>query len=239
MWQEVLKNNGGAKVNGVWLPNTESWKNPDNVRAYRSMLVREVDNGIVTPGVERPLWMDATMTGRMLGQFKSYSMSASSKVLLSGLQQRDMAFVNGVAFSLGLGALSYYTWARARGGEAETQMMNAGLDKWADEMIDRSGVLAAISTAQQIAQRIPAVQGVASFSGTRSTRRGGDSLIGELGVPSFDLLKDVSKILTDIDDPNKSTGKTALGLLPFNNITYLSRAFDAINSALNLPENRQ
>lgn len=239
MWDEVVKNGGGEKVNGAWMPNTEAWKNEDNIRAYRSAILREVDNAIVTPGAEKPLWTDKTMTGRMLGQFKSFAMSSTSKTLLAGLQQTDANFVVGSAISLALGALSYAIWAATVGGEAYDAMLEAGLDKWADEAIDRSGLTGVLSLAQGVASAIPATAPYATFSGGRTTRRGGGSLIDELGGPSWDLAERLSKTVTDIDDPTQSTIHTIRTLAPGNNIWHLRRAYDAIENSVNLPERRQ
>lgn len=239
MWTEVLTNDGGAKVNGVWMPNTESWKNMENVRAFRSALVREVDNAIVTPGVERPLWMNETMTGRLVSQFKGFTMSSTTKTLLAGMQQRDMAFMSGILSSLAFGALSYYIWARLSGGEAETKMLNAGLDKWADEAIDRSGMLGILSEAQHVFERIPATQGIASFSGGRSTRRGGDTLIEAMFGPSFDFLSTGANVLAGIDDPTQSTIHQLRTMAPLQNHIALRRILDNIEKASGLPESRR
>jgi hypothetical protein len=242
IWQEVLQG-GGEKVNGTWMPNTESWKNADNVRAFRSALIREVDNSIVTPGVEKPLWMDASLGGRLISQFKSFAMASTSRTLLAGLQQRDMAFMTGVMQSLALGAFSYYTWAVLAGGKNYTEMMNADAGKWADEAIDRSGLLGILSEVQNIAQRIPATQGISSFGGQRQTRRGGDSLIEAMLGPSFDLGVDVAKVLSELDSPTQSTLGTMVNMSALNNHMLLRRGIDsiekALSSALNLPETRQ
>lgn len=229
---------GATKVNGVWLPDLEDWKDHLAVRGYKAALAREVDNVIITPGVERPNWMTASTVGRMVGQFKSFAFSSTTRTLMAGLQQRDMAFVNGVAISLALGALSYYLYAVGRGGDRYEEMMKAGPDKWADEAIARSGVLAVFGLGQDLLSRIPATSGGATFSGGYTTRRGGDDLIEALLGPSFDFAGQGLNILTGIDDPTQSTVHSARLLSPYQNVTLLSRLFDSIEKSVPVPERR-
>ena len=242
IWREVIAGGGGNKVNGVWLPNTESWENPTAVRAYRAALVGDINNTIITPGFERPLWTDQNLGGRLVGQFKSFAFSSTTKTMMAGLQQGDAAFVTGTMISLGLGTLSYYLWAMSVGGRAMEEMLDADVDKWADEAIQRSGNLAVFSEAQRILERVPLTQPFVSFSGQRSTRRAGGDLTEALLGPTFDLANRASGVLMDLDDPTQSTAHKVRTITPLQNIFYLRRAFDAIEAvgadALDLPERR-
>lgn len=241
--EQVLKNGGGGKVDGVWLPQTERWTDDGALRAYRAALAREVNNTIVTPGVERPLWTNASTAGRMLSQFKSFAFSSTYKTALAGLQQRDRHFVEGVTISLAMGVLSYYLYSVARGGDAYERMQNAKLDTWADEAIQRSGVLGVLGLAQDITSRIPATAKISSFSGGRSTRRGGDDLVEAILGPSFDFAKTSADVITGIHEPTESTIHKMRQLLPWQNVSYLARLFEAAegttNRTFNIPETRQ
>lgn len=234
---QVRKNAGGGKVDGVWLPQTENWKDDIALRGFRAALAREVNNTIVTPGVERPLWTNASTAGRMVSQFKSFAMSSTYKTVLAGLQQRDANFVTGVTISLAMGALSYYTYSLAT-PDRYKRMQEAGLDKWADEAIQRSGVLGILGMAQDITSRIPATAKISSFSGGRSSRRGGDDLIEALMGPTFDFAKTSADVLAGAHDPTASTAHKMRQLLPWQNVTYLSYLFDTIEKSTNLKERR-
>lgn len=240
IWKEVVENAGGGKANGVWWPNTENWKNYSNVQAYRAALAREVNNTIVTPGLEKPLYADANILGRMLYQFKSFGMSSTPKILMAGMQQRDAAFLSGSIASLGLGALSYYLWAVATGGKAYTEMMNAPIEKWADEAINRSGITAGLGEIQRVAQTIPGVNNYASFSGRPQTRRPGDNLTDALLGPSFDFLGQAGSVVTGLSQPTQSTVRSAFNLIPFQNTMILREGLEAVESAISakLPERR-
>lgn len=249
IWKHAQATGGVSKANGVWLPNTEQWDaSSSSYRNYMAALAREVNNNIVTPGVERPIWTTASETGRMIAQFKSFSFSSTQKTLLAGLQQRDAAFVVGSAISLALGALSYYIYASLAGGETEQKMQNAGLDLWTDEAIDRSGLLGVFGPARDLLSRIPTTAPYATFSGGRTTRRGGDNLMDALLGPSFDFANTAADVVTGIDDPTQSTVHSARKLLPYQNTTgpipylfQLRSAYDMVEKAntFNLPETRR
>ena len=108
IWGEVTSGKGGDQVNGAWLPNTKSWGDGDAVRAYRAALADYVDSTIVTPGLERPLWMDGNMLGRIVGQFRTFSMSSTQKIMLAAAQDVRLGNVApvlvGANMSLALGA---------------------------------------------------------------------------------------------------------------------------------------
>lgn len=241
MWREVMENGGGGKVDGTWWPNTESWKSQELVNVYRAALSREVNNTIIQPGVERPLLSDANVLGRMLYQFKSFGMSSMPKVMMAGLQQRDAAFLTGSLASMGLGALSYYLWAVATGGKAYEDMLNADIEKWADEAISRSGIIATIGEAQRIGQNIPLVADYVSFSGQRQTRRPGDNLVEALLGPSFDFGQNALGVIGGIHEPTQATLAQFVRLLPYQNALGLREAIEAVQGAIGakLPERRQ
>ncbi len=240
IYGQLTSPEGGTRFNDVLMPNTESWTDPDATRAFRGALASEINNTIITPGVERPLWMDRNMLGRVIGQFKSFGMSSTYKVALAGVQQHDMAFVNGTLVSLALGALSYYLSGVSAGGDTYQKMLKAGPGKFADEAINRSGVLGIFSDAQRFFERIPATQPYVSFSGERTTRRGGDDLVDVVLGPSMGLAKTGAKVIAGMDDPTKSTIHNIRTLMPWQNVIIWRRVLDEIekSAASDLPERR-
>lgn len=240
MWNEVVNNGGGGRANGMWLPQTESWRDPEMVRVYRAALAREVNNTIVTPGLERPLWSDAGTLGRALYQFKSFGMASTPKMMISGLQQRDAAVLSGSLASLGLGALSYWLYAHATGGKALETMQNAPLSKWADEAISRAGLLGGFGEFQRIGQRIPGVAPFVSFSGSRDSKRPGDTLVEALLGPTFDFAQNAAGVVTQLHDPTAQTVQQAARLLPFRNTLIIRNGMDAVTNAIasQLPDRR-
>jgi hypothetical protein len=251
IWREVTNGKGGGKVDGIWLPNTEDWNVADpNVararQAYRAALAQEVDSTIITPGFERPNWVDMNVPARMLAQFKSFGFSSTQKTLMAGLQEHDAAFLNGVVLSLGLGVVSYYLWAMAAGGDPKEKMLKAmgdldgeGWKVIADEAITRSGVLGVFADVQKFAHRVPVMREYASFSGADSTRRAGGDLTESLLGPSFDLLERATTLVAGIDDPTKGTLHAARLMMPLQNIFYLRYLLDQVENSIDLPERRE
>lgn len=246
IWEQVTNGVGGGKVNGIWLPNTDSWdvskgRVKTARRAYRAALVGNINNTIVTPGLERPNWVDANIPGRLVGQFRSFSLSSTQKTLLAGLQAHDAAFLNGAIISLALGAFSYYLWAVSTGGDAYEKMQNASLGKWADEAITRSGLTGVFDEVQRTAQRIPLLNKYASFAGQRSSRREGGGLVEGVFGPSAGLVNTMAGTVTGMthrDDngnlvgPDRNAVHHVRQMLPFQNLFYFRQLLNKIENGI-------
>ena len=210
IWELVSKAEGGGKVGNVWLPNTEDWvkaaeklKMPaaraeELQRLYHAALVREVDSMIVTPGLERPLWMDRTLAGKMVGQFRSFNFASTTKTVLAGLQEQNANFALGTAISLGLGTLSYALYGAFVGLDKKNSPFNQPFSKWMDEAIDRSGMLGVLAEVRRVGATVPWLNDYVMFSGQQSTRWGGQGLAGALGGPSFDLATTAADVATTL-----------------------------------------
>lgn len=243
IWEQ-LNAKGGGRVNGVLLPETEKWdisraEVKQALRTYNSALVGTIDDTIVTPGFERPNWVDANEAGKLIGQFRSFGLSSTTKTLMAGLQAHDAAYFQGIMVSLALGTVSYYLWAVASGGKAYEDMMNADIGRWADEAIARSGQMAIFDEMQRIAQRLPMTAEYSSFSGERTSRRQGGDLIDVLLGPTFDLLRKGATVAAGIDDPTRATGHAARQMLPYQNVFFIRWVFDRIEEFADLPEERK
>lgn len=242
IWKQMLDTNGGEKVNGLWWPNTENWTDKEAQRLFRQALSGEISSTIVTPGLERPLWMDRNIGFRLIGQFRSFAFSSLTKTLMAGLQQPDMALMNGTIISLAMGALSYYLWALTTGGDALDEALNGDIGKWADEAIARSGRLAVAQEGWELAQRLPWIRDVSTFSGQRNTQRQGVDFTELFMGPSYDFLSKAGYVLVNLDSPTGSTVHAARQLVPLQNVFTLRRGFDALErlvvDTFDIPERR-
>lgn len=235
----------GTRYKNVTLPNVEKWKDYEAMRAFHAAMSREDARIVITPGLEKPLWMDASMLGRIVGQFRSFTMAANTKILISGLQSRDMAAVGmlqGTVFSLAMGALSYYIWAVTSGERAIKEMQEADWETWIDQAIYRSGLLGAFSEIQNIGAEIPATAGLVTFGGGDLAGRRANSVLGAVLGPSFGKAENIAQFLVGIDEPTEGTVQQARRLLPYQNVFYLRRALDYIDQEtadmFGLPERR-
>lgn len=216
---------GEEQDGGVMWANTDAWSSRDAVEAYRAALLKSVDSTIVTPGVgDRPLWMSTTL-GSVLGQFRSFSMASTQQVALAGLQQRDAAVLNGLLLSTGLGMLSY-----ALKTDSEKRSSDPG--KWILEGIDRAGVLGILSDAAQISTRMAGL----NLGGSRYSGRENWEVFGG---PSVGLLKDAGTAIAGAgqaaltgDGFSDAEISAARRLIPFQNLFYIRRLFDAAQEGI-------
>lgn len=106
-----------GNVEGQYVvPDIRNWEYSvngvhDAAFKFRAAVSREVEKGIITPGLERPL---SSMPGGSMGalgqhifQFKSFAFAANHRLLLAGLQRNEASFYSGVALASVLGMISF------------------------------------------------------------------------------------------------------------------------------------
>lgn len=134
IWNE-FQGAGGDNIDGVLLPNLADWKSQEAKLAFTGAVVRDVEIGVVTPGQEKPLWMSKP-GWNVLGQYKSFTASATMRILVANLQRSDAAALQGLIASVGLGMLAYRINTMASGQPTSDRVQD-----WVKEGISRSGVL--------------------------------------------------------------------------------------------------
>jgi hypothetical protein len=223
------------------LPNTEVWDDFETVMAMNGAITQEANDLIVTPGLDKPSWTDANEAYRVVGQFRSFSFASTNRTIMSGLQQSDMAYLNGAMMSLALGAVSYYAWGISAGGTMQERMMESTGEQWAYESLQRSGLLGVLSEGTRIGEQIPALNDYAIFGGEGRNSRRASSVMGSILGPSYDLGERLISIAQGLDEPTQSTLHSArVSMVPYQNVFYLRRLLDKVEEGLasNLPETR-
>lgn len=230
----------GEVTDGIWLAQTGTWTDQAAKEAVRAAVVRDVDRVIVTPGQDKPLWM-STELGKMVGQFKSFSVSSMQKTMLAGLQQRDAATLNGTMLMLGLGALTYAVKEKAAGREVSDDPR-----VWAVNALDRSGLTGWLMEANNIAEKATRGRvGLSAISGEQVSRYASRNVYGAFLGPSADAVADIFQVSGSIfaGDTTKSDLHRARMLVPFQNLFYLRSLFDKVEEAtgdtLGLPDTRR
>lgn len=215
----------GEKHGEVWWANTEKWTDREAVTAYRAALVKDVDRAVVTPGQDKPLWM-STPLGKVVGQFRSFALASAQRTMLAGLQERDMAQLNGLMVGVWLGMLSYYL-------KTPNERLSDNPGIWVKEGLDRSGVTGWMFDANNISEKLTRnTVGVSALLGQPAasryaSRNAVDSLLG----PTFGLGKDAADLIgaassgewTDADT------KRLYRMLPYQNFFALRKLLDAAN----------
>jgi hypothetical protein len=172
------------KEGNLWVANTEQWENKEIARIYYNALNTDVDSTIATMGAgDLPLWGN-TEVGKVILQFKSFAFASTQQTLLAGLQQKDLAVLNGLISATSLGMLSYYLKRKMAGKDPSD---NPAV--WLSEGLDRSGYLAILSEYSHIADK--AGLGVLSLTGIeQSSRYASRNAAASLLGPSIALVDD-------------------------------------------------
>ena len=229
-----LEQPGGMSSEGPlkW-SNTSAWEDLAAAQEFSRAVRMTVDNTILTPGVGAvPLWLNKEEM-RTIFQFQRFSFGATSTILMSGLQTRDMATLNGILMSVTLGML--VEWIK----NAQNERPNPeSFEEWVKSGIDRSGVTGIGSTAWHMSSKIFGGEGPSSRFAARNLT---SSLLGPtLGTveSGFALTGSLAK-----GEFSESDLRTFRRLLPYNQVPYMRGLFDAlehgVNDALNLPRTRK
>jgi hypothetical protein len=188
--------------------------------------------------------VDENAAFKLVAQFRSFNFTATNRVIMSGLQEPDMALITGAMMSLALGALSYYTWALSAGGNAWTKASKFDEDEWIYEAITRSGLLGILSEGQRVGEQIPALNDWAIFGGEGRNSRRATSILGAAMGPSYGLAERLVSVVQGLDSPTQSTLHNArVTMVPYQNVFYIRRLLDrmekGLGNALRIPETRQ
>lgn len=244
IWAQYGKAGGSTEFkDGFRLPNSEVWDDFEALMALKAGVGRVVDDLIISPGLDRPSWMDENLAFKMVGQFRSFTYTSTTRILMAGLQEPDMVFLQGAVFSVALGALSYYTWAATVGGKAYAEAMEMDPDKWLYEAVGRSGILAVLSEGQRIGEQIPGLNDWMIFGANESRASRPSSILGAVLGPSYDLAEKLAGVAQGLHDPTQATLHQArLAMVPYQNVFYLrgllTKLEEGLSSTLGIPERR-
>jgi hypothetical protein len=213
----------GDTQGSLRLPNTASWEDREAARAFRAGLAKEVDKIIVTPGQDKPLSL-SNEWGKLLFQFKSFFISAAQRVVLAGIQDRDLPLVNGLIFSVGLGMLSVKLQAELKGGREYTpeQLLLEG--------IDRAGVTGwAFEINNMVEKATRGHWGFSRMVGKEPmSRYANRNLIDSLVGPASGRVEDFARLTGAVASNEWKEGdvRALRRLLPYQNLFYLRWLFD-------------
>jgi hypothetical protein len=188
--------NGGGKEfgTGTHVANTADWTDTQARDVFSSAIARSADMAVLTPGLEKPLWMSSPVVS-LLGQYKSFIAAAHEKVLISNLQQADGRTLQGLIAALGMGMISYRAYTLWSGAETSARPQD-----WIKEAISRSAMLAWFSEVNSMQ---------AKFSGGATdmfraigadhplSRRQSNSALSELLGPSYSHLEGIAGGVND------------------------------------------
>lgn len=214
------------------LINGDAWDDAGALDTFRSAVLKDVDRTIVTPGVgEKPLWTSAEM-GKTIFQFKTFAASAHHKVLMSDLQFRDAAALNGLLLSTALGTMAYGMKQWTAGRE-----ISSNPNQVLVESLDRSGVWGYFWDVNNIAAKMTngEVSIQSAIGADPVSRYASRNIIGAMFGPSIGKIEDVRAVTGSVSSEgelSESDIRKMRQFMPGQNLFYIRRILDGLEEKM-------
>ena len=229
------------KLYGITIrhPNTRQWTDTAAREVFEMSLVQNVHRTIITPGIgEIPLFGNSEI-GRMIFQFRSFTMSATQQVLISGAQRffttYDMNVLHGAGGLVTMGLFTQYLKTLFNEGpEAVEEKLFKNPANWIVQAIDRSGLTGVMGDMNAIVERMTAGKiGASAITGEQISRFSSRNLASALLGPSFGLttaLPQAAQLPFKIasGEVSRSDASNMRRLLPFQNLFYVRALLDSL-----------
>ncbi len=213
------------------IANARNWVDADAKNVFRMAIRKQVDEIIVTPGLDKPLWMSRA-GWKTVGQFKTFSFASMQRVTLAGIQQGDAAALQGLISMTMLGSM-VYAWKTKMAGRELSDDPRV----WITEGVDRSGVSGwAFDLNNIIEKSTRGSVGVnALVGGPPMSRYASRNVTGALLGPSFGLAQDIFKITgaAATGEFSQSDVHAIRKMLPFSNVPYLKGLLNVLEERTN------
>ena len=227
IWGEFEKH--GQEEAGSFISNFGQW-NKDIREMFGAAVSKDVDSTILTPGRgDIPFLAQQSEATKTIFQFKSFTSTATNKILLSGLQRRDANALSGMAMMVMLGGMSWMLKGAVSGKDVAGDAIDDDtlLSTFLSEGISRSGVAG--------------LMGDMSFAlnpYSSNSRYRGLNTSSYLGGPSWNLVQDIYKAAEPLipssnkKDKNGMTSadwKKVSRMLPYQNLFWMRSAWNNVN----------
>jgi hypothetical protein len=212
----------GKNEDGVWITGAKNWDRPDLERMWGAAMRKESDRVIIIPGQEKPLFMSSEL-GKSIGQFRSFILSATQRVLVAGVQGQDHNAMGGMISLVGMGMFSYYLKQNIAGRETSDDPA-----EWILEGIDRSGatgILAEIhNTVEKVSSNSVGLRSLLGISAPASrfvSRSMAESLLGPTFGSLLSTTVAASNALTSSDPMTDADVRALRRLVPLQNLSVI------------------
>lgn len=200
----------GDQKGGGYVANFEKWSDADLAKKLALSAVREADATILTPGLgDIPVPIQKSNWLATVFQFKSFSATATNRLLLPAITQPDMNKIMALIMLPALGYLSYSVKEMIKGKDPKTDV-NTILS----EGVSRSGLLGLVGDYAMALNPYAASSRYASLNAV-------DTVFG----PSVGTVKKVYGNFNDIANGDPEADKM-LKLLPYQNLFYIRMLFE-------------
>jgi hypothetical protein len=225
--------NHATKTQYNYLPNTAKWSDTAAEQAFGGALNKDINITIVTPTKgDTPLWM-STEVGSTIAQFKKFTMGATQRMLLRGMQEKDMDFLFGSILLLGSGLMIDGLYQTHRFNKDYSKI---SLNEKLLAAFDRSGLGGIYVDINRAIESLTDNRiGIRPMLGARKPY-GTDlkNKVSTLLGPSSGQIVNMFNIAYDVgtNKYNHYTARNVRRLIPFQNVWYLDWLFDDIEKGL-------
>lgn len=215
----------GSRGDKLYLANAGNWDDPMVRKTFRTALVTEVNNAVITPGpADKPNFM-GTGIGSLMFQFKSFAFSATQRTLLAGLQQRDAKVFHGMLSMIAMGYMVDFIKS-----PSYDQRDFTSLDRFV-QALDYSGATGLLFDLNNMAEVMSGNNyGVRPLLGVDSFFKDPNlaQRSGQIGGPVASLGLDFMNNVFDPETSGSDWSRSVRRLMPFNNLIWWSWAVDRL-----------
>ena len=222
----------GTKLKYNYMANTAEWTDDAAKNAFGGALNKDINITVVTPGKgDTPLFMNYELASTIV-QFKKFAMAATQRMLMRGMQEKDLDFLFGSILLMGTGMLvdSVYSTMRFDKDYSKIPLSVKLLNAF-----DRSGLGGIYVDVNRAVEALTDNRiGIRPLVGAR--RPYGSSIKSKVGLigPSASQIYNIMDIMYDVGGGkyNHYTARNVRRLIPFQNVWYLDWLFDDIEKGL-------
>ena len=222
----------GTKTVHNRMANSVEWTDDLAKQRFGAALNKDINITIVTPGKgDTPLFMNYELASTIV-QFKKFAMASTQRMLMRGMQERDLDFLFGSMLLMGSGMLVDAVYSEFRfNKDYSKKSLTAKLLA----AFDRSGLGGIFVDVNRSIEALTDNRiGIAPLMGEGKPY--GSSMKSKVGLlgPSASQIYNVFDIMYDVggNSYNHYTARNVRRLIPFQNVWYLDWLFDDIEKGL-------
>jgi hypothetical protein len=222
----------GTKLKYNFMANTAEWTDDAAKQAFGGALNKDINITIVTPGKgDTPLFMNYELASTIV-QFKKFAMAATQRMLLRGMQEKDLDFLFGSMLLMGTGMLVDAVYSEFRFNKDYSKL---SLTEKLLNAFDRSGLGGIYVDVNRSIEALTDNRiGIRPLLGEGKPY--GSSMKSKVGLigPSASQIYNIFDIMYDVgaNKYNHYTARNVRRLIPFQNVWYLDWLFDNIEKGL-------
>ena len=241
----------GQTEDGIHVPNTEAWTDDLARDAFRNAMQKHVTTIVVKPGFGDLPLAARTPLGKMMLQFRTFSLAAHQRTTLRAMQEGPASLLSGVVGTTALGMMAAYISA-ARSGKDNFDKWMAKAEAnpvwWIMEGVDRGGIIPLLMEGANNVEKVSSATGVgnsfnpiktpisAAFgdNGGQSSRVASRDIFTTLLGPTAGLMTNTLRAagagiaLTKGEDVSAAQRRAMVSLAPFGSFLGVKEALQFI-----------